>query len=70
MQGLVAFAQSIFTLLSGPLGISIVGAYLIWGIFESIEERRKGPFIHALVGGAAFYSVAWIMSTVMQGATG
>lgn len=67
MGGLVGFAQNIFTMLSGPLGVAIVGAYLIWSIFESIEERRKGPFVHALVGGAAFFSVAWIMSNVLQG---
>lgn len=70
MNGLVAFATNVFTLLQGPLGISIIGAYLIFSIIESIEERRKAPFVHALVGGAAFYSVAWIMATVMQGAGG
>lgn len=67
---MVAFLQSIFAMLSGPIGIALVGIFLIKGIFSSMREHRLAPVENAIIGGGAFYAVAWIMSTVMQGAGG
>lgn len=68
--GLPAFFQQVFTLLSGVVGISIVGIILVIGVLEAARHRRMEPFIAALIGGAAFYAIPWIMSTVMQGGPG
>lgn len=64
---LPAFFQGIFALLTGVLGISIVGILIGLGILESMRERRLAPVEIAIVGGGAFYSLAWIMSTVLPG---
>ncbi len=65
-----AFLQNLFTLLSGPLGIAVIGILLVWGIFETIMHRRAGPVMWAIIGGGAFYAIAWIMATVLGGAGG
>jgi hypothetical protein len=65
--GLTAFFQGLFTLLSGPMGIAIVGVLLVYGLLEAIGHRSMRPIVWPLFGGAAFYAVSWIMSTVMQG---
>ena len=66
-MSLTGFFQALFALLSGPLGIAIVSCILVWGILESIGHKRLGPVIWAICGGAAFYAIPWIMTTVMQG---
>lgn len=67
---MVAFFQNIFVILSGPLGVAIVMIFLIKGIIMSMREHRLAPFETALIGGGAFYGLAWIGATVLQSATG
>lgn len=67
---LITFLQNIFTILSGPLGVAIVGAYIIKGIFGSMRQHRLDPFENALIGGGAFYAIAWIMSAVLPASGG
>jgi hypothetical protein len=67
---MTAFLQGLFTLLTGPLGIAVIGILLIWGIFETIMHRRAGPVMWAIIGGGAFYAVAWIVANVLQAAGG
>lgn len=69
-MSLIGFFQNIFAILSGPLGIAIVGIFLVVGILNSIRERRLAPAEAALIGGGAFYGISWIMNSVMQGAAG
>lgn len=65
--GLTGFFQGLFTLISGPLGIAIVGIFLAYGILEAIAHRSMRPVMWPLFGGSAFYGLSWILSTVMQG---
>jgi hypothetical protein len=67
MGGLPAFFQGIFTLLSGAIGVAIVGILLIIGVVESVNHKSMRPFLAAMVGGGAFYAIPWLMSVVMQG---
>lgn len=65
-----SFLQAIFTALTGPIGIALVGIFLVKGIMQSIQEHRLLPAEIAIVGGGAFYSVAWIVSTWLQAGGG
>lgn len=64
---LTSFFQNLFTLLSGPLGIAIVGVLLAYGLLEAIAHRSMRPIAWPLIGGGAFYALAWVISSVLQG---
>lgn len=48
--------------MTGYIGISLIGIFLVKGILESVQQKRLLPAEIAILGGAAFYSLGWIVS--------
>lgn len=67
---MIAFFQTVFAMLVGPLGIGIVGILLVKGIIESMRHHRLFEAECAFVGGAAFYGLSWIINNWLMAAVG
>lgn len=67
---MIAFFQMVFAQFTGIIGISIVGILLGKGIIESMRHHRMFEAECAIIGGAAFYGLAWIISNWLSAATG
>jgi hypothetical protein len=67
---MVAFCANIFSVLSGPLGLSVVGINLLWALMKTMKDHHMEHLAWALFGGGGIYGISWWVSEILSRASG
>jgi hypothetical protein len=62
-----AIMANLFTFLSGPFGAGIIAVVVLIAFIRLSAEHSMRHLSYAVLGGAGFYSVAWVLAQVFGG---